>query len=210
MTATLYYTPTSCGAASFIVAHKTGLLGTKISAAQVDIGSKKILTGPNAGDDYLKYNPKGNVPTLIDNGLVLNENVATLTYLADLAGDLAPANGTKERYVLLNYLSLIATEIHKGIFGPLFTLKGDAKAAAIANSKAKMTYLDNELKGKKYLVGDKFTVADSYLYIVLSWSKYLQFDLSPYPNLEKYVEGISGLDFVKAAGKAMADMAPKA
>ena len=208
----LYYSPTTCGAANFIAAHKAGLIGTKLNAVEVNIGTHKLVTGPNAGADFFKYNPKGNVPSIgLDNGLVLNENVATLSYIADLAGtELAPANGTKERYAVLNYLSLIATEIHKAIYFPLFSAKDSEKAALLEKSKAKLTFLDTDIKGKHYLVGDKFTIADSYLYICLGWSKYVGVDLASYPNLQKYYDHIAGLDFVKAGHKAMADLSPKA
>jgi len=73
----LYYTPTSCGAASFIAAVAAGL---KIDVEQVDIRSHKT----SSGADFYAINPKGNVPTLVTNdGVVLNEGAAVLQYLAD-------------------------------------------------------------------------------------------------------------------------------
>lgn len=205
---TLFYTPTSCGAASFISAFKAGLINSKINAVQVDIRSKKVLTGVNAGDDYFKYNPKGNVPCLVlENGVGLNENVAVLSYIAELGKDLDGG----DRFVLLNYLSLIATEIHKGIYSPLFTLKSeDAKLDVIAKSKRMMTFIDNELQGGRlYLIGDHFTVADAYLYIVLSWSKFVGLDLLQYPNLTNFYQHNAEVEFIKEAHQAMAEATPK-
>ena len=59
--------------------------------------------------------------------------------------------------------------------------------------------------GKKFLVGDSFTVADSYTYIVLSWSGYVGIGIDAYPAVKAYYEGIRELDFVKAAHAKMAE-----
>jgi len=73
----LYYTSTSCGAASFIAAFAAGV---NLETEQVDIGTHKT----NSGKDYYAINPKGNVPALVlEDGTVLNENAAVLQYIAD-------------------------------------------------------------------------------------------------------------------------------
>ncbi|KAJ3371782.1 hypothetical protein HDU84_001252, partial [Entophlyctis sp. JEL0112] len=72
MTPSLQYTPTSCGADKYIAAYIAGILGSKLNAYQADIRAEKVLTGPNAGADFMKINPKGNVPTIVlDDGIVL-------------------------------------------------------------------------------------------------------------------------------------------
>ncbi|KAJ3307245.1 hypothetical protein HDV03_001730 [Kappamyces sp. JEL0829] len=218
MTATLYYSPTSCGAANFIVAHKAGSIANgKVVAYEANIRNHTIVTGPKAGSDYYQVNPKGNVPTVVlDNGVLLNENVATLVYLADTNPDakLIPPPNSVERYVVLSKLAFIATELHKGSFGPLFNpnLAEEGKKAVHAQLAKTLTYLNNvELAGdKKFLVGNTFTCADSYAYIVLGWAPYVGVDLSPYANVKKYWEGIKALDFVQEAHAAMAAASPKA
>src|ERR1700737_4553304 len=93
----LYYTPTSCGAANFLAASIGGL---EVEAEVVDLPTNKT----ESRTDFCTINPKGNVPTIVlPDGTILNENVATLTYLAD-AGNagLAPKEGTPERYQYLN------------------------------------------------------------------------------------------------------------
>ena len=77
----LYYTPTSCGAASFISAYVAGL---SLEAETVNIGTHVTASGA----DFYAINPKGNVPTIVDGKTVLNENVATLSYIASLVGNL--------------------------------------------------------------------------------------------------------------------------
>lgn len=105
MTVELFYTPTSCGAATFIAAHKAGLIQSgKVVPNEVAISTHTVVAGPKAGTDFYTINPKGNVPSLIlddSNKTLLNENAATLQYIADLAGPdskLAPAAGTTERF----------------------------------------------------------------------------------------------------------------
>jgi glutathione S-transferase len=160
-----------------------------------------------SGVDFYTINPNGNVPAIVDEkhpGVVLNQNAATLQYIADLATGpvkVAPAVGTYERYVLQGVLSWISSELHAAT-GPLWNPANAPDAIAFARSRldAKLKHLNDVLIGdKKFLVGDYFTVADSYLYIVLSWTGYLQIDLTPFPKVQAYVEGIKNLEAVKAA-----------
>ena len=75
---------------------------------------------------------------------------------------------------------------------------------SLSKVDSKLKYInDNLVNGKKFLVGDKFSIADSYLYIVLTWEPYAKFDTKPYPNVQKYFEGIKALPLVQAAHKAM-------
>lgn len=214
MSAKLFYTPTSCGAASFIVASKAGLIGTVVTAYEVDIRSHVIVSGDLAGKNYYDYNPKGNVGCVIlPDGTVLNENAAVLQWLADQAptSSLAPANGSSARYLLQSKLSYISTEIHTN-YGPLFNPACLPEVAqnAKTNLAAKFDYLSKvEFKTKQFIVGDHFTVADALLYIVLSWSPYVKVDLTPFPAVQAYFERIAALDFVKAAHAAMAAASPK-
>lgn len=193
----LYYTSTSCGAASFIAAFTAGL---KIETEQVDIGTHLTASGA----DFYKINSKGNVPALVlDNGIVLNENTAILQYIADQAapGTIAPANGTTARAKLQNVLSYIATEVHPSI-GTLFypNLPDDVQAWYRGNAAKKLAYLESTIiADNKFVVGDSFTVADSYLYIVLSWTAYVGIDLSPFPKVQAYSAGIAALPNVVAA-----------
>jgi len=114
MPAQLYYTPTSCGGASFISAFKGGLIQNgKVVAHKVDT-QKHCIT--EDGSDFYKINPKGNVPALVlEDGTLLNEGAATLQWIADHSAEgsnLAPANGTTGRYVLQNILNYLSSEVH--------------------------------------------------------------------------------------------------
>mmetsp|Transcript_3020 Transcript_3020/g.7005 ORF Transcript_3020/g.7005 Transcript_3020/m.7005 type:complete len:205 (+) Transcript_3020:55-669(+) len=195
----LYYTPVSCGAASVIAAVAAGV---KIDCEQVDIGTH--IT--NSGADYYSINPKGNVPCLVlDDGTVLNEGAAVLQYIADQApGTVAAENGTSERYLIQNALNYVASEVHAS-FGPLFgPLSEEAKAAQIVKLGTKFSFIEKNLLGGQFLVGGKFSIADSYLYICLSWAAYLGVDLAGYPKVQAYFAGIHALPQVAAAHALMA------
>jgi len=205
MPASLYYTPTSCGGASFIAVFKGGLIQSgAVVAHKVDIG-KHVITA--SGADFYKVNPKGNVPTLVlEDGTLLNEGAATLQWIADQSAgsDLAPANGTNPRYVLINTLNYLASEVHAS-YGPLFGPGTDEfKTAQKAKLATKFTYVAELLGDKHFLGGDKFTVADAYLFVMCGWAGYVGFDLAAHPKITAFQARVAELAFVKEAQAAMA------
>ena len=125
----------------------------------------------------------------LDDGRSLHEGPAIVQYIADQAPakNLAPAHGTYERYKLQEWLTFIGTELHK-TFSPLFvpTTHPDTKASALERLRGRLKWVDGELDGKQYLMGDQFTVADGYLFTVTNWAQYVGLDLTPYPNLLAY------------------------
>jgi glutathione S-transferase len=174
----IYFSPLACSLASRIVIYEAG--------AEADFHRVDTKAGRTAdGADYLRINPKGLVPALrTDDGEVLTENAAILTYLGDCFG-LNP--GGFERYRLQSWLSFIGSELHKYVFTPLLSPKHDAagKAVALEAAAERFAYLDDELSGREYLL-DRFTVADAYLAAVLNWAQAVKFDLARYPNVAAY------------------------
>src|SRR3982751_1642780 len=161
----LYYSPGACSLASHIALEEAQLPYT---TDKVDLKSKRTAEG----DDYLAVNDKGYVPTLVlDNGGVLTENAVVLQYIADQnpGTDLAPAHGTFARYRLGEWLNFIATEIHKG-FGPLWNpANPDAvKETAKRNLARRFAYVEKRLASTPFLMGDTFTIADAYLFVLLN------------------------------------------
>lgn len=198
----LYYTPTSCGAANFLAAKIGGLT---FDSETVDLATHKTKSGV----DFYSVNPKGNVPTIVlSDGTILNENVATLTYLAD-AGNaaLSPKEGTPERYHYLNDLGFVASELHPA-FGALFNpkLAGEARDAAMANVLRRVDKLVTLLEGGKrsFLNGKSLSAADLYAYIVLSWCPHLGVTLPP--AAQAYFDGLKGNESITKASAAMAAM----
>lgn len=196
----LYYTPTSCGAANFIAATIGGLT---FDSEVVDLQSHTTKSGA----DFYAINPKGNVPTIVfPNGTILNENIATLTYLADAGNaELAPKEGTPERYEFLNHVGFVATELHKGV-GALFngSLSREAREAAKAAALKKVDILIGMLDGgkKSFLNGKTLSAADLYAYIVLTWSGYLELPLPA--EAQAYHDRIKGNEAVQKGHAAIA------
>eukprot|EP00122_Pirum_gemmata_P003613 Pgem_evm1s3267 len=200
--ASLYFTTTSCGAANFIAAYK-GKVEWK-NAKVVDIGSHKVV---ETGEDFYKINSLGNVPAIVlEDGTLLNENVGTLNYIGT-KGDLL-GKTESEKFQTVNALGYLASEYHKSYL-PVFMGKNDSeekKKANIENVAKKAAFVaTNFLKddGNNYLVGDSFTVADSYFYIIISWAKFLGFFDQYSETVQKYYQRISELDFVKEAHAEM-------
>jgi len=195
----LYYSPGACSLAPHIILREGGF---DFDLEKVDLGSKKTA----GGEDYIRINAKGYVPALkLDDGQVLTEGAAIDQYLADLKPDsgLAPKAGTMERYRLVEWLNFISTEIHKN-FGPLWRpTTPDATKQNQRDLLAKrFDYLVAELKGKLYLMGDRFTVADAYLYTVLNWAGMLKLDMSAWPALGEYHARVAARPKVQEALKA--------
>ena len=195
----LYYLTGACSLASNIALREAGL---KFELVKVDRRTKKAADGL----DFNEVNPKGYVPALtLDSGEVLTENVAVLQYIADRnpAAKLAPAAGTMERYRLMEWLSFINSEVHKG-FSPLFREDApeDTKQYARKNLATRFDYLERVLGSKSFLMGEQFTVADCYLFTVLNWSGFVKIDLGRWPELKRYVEHIGQRPHVIEALKA--------
>jgi glutathione S-transferase len=195
----LYYLTGACSLASNIALREAGL---KFELVKVDRKTRKAADGL----DFNEVNPKGYVPALtLDNGETLTENTAILQYIADRnpAAKLAPAAGTMERYRLMEWLGFINSEIHKG-FSPLFRADvADAvKEYARNNLTARLDYAGRALGSRSYLVGDQFTVADAYLYVVLGWGTHVNFDIGRWPQLKRLHERVGARPHTLAALKS--------
>jgi len=196
----LYTHPGSCSSAAHICLVESGL---DFDIVKVDLRSdRSIGDGRNLSD----VNPKGYVPALeLDDGEILTENVALLQYIADQAPQsrLAPANGSMERYRLQEWLGFINGEMHKGI-APMFNpdLPEEMKAPTLDRFGSRLAHVDAALAGKDYLLGDQFSVADAYLFIVLSWTGMFGIDLSAYPNLQAFQARCEAREAVKTVKEA--------
>jgi glutathione S-transferase len=195
----LYYYPGACSLAPHIVAREAGIA---IALEKVDLANRTTETGAN----YLAVNPKGYVPALgLQDNSVLTEASAIIQYMADSQPEknLAPALGSMERYRLLEWLGFISTEIHKG-FGPLWNpATPDAvKAATKERLASRFAYLDEALAKQPFLMGDRFTIADAYLFTVVNWTNFHAIDISPFPNLQAFQARIASRPAVQQALEA--------
>jgi glutathione S-transferase len=192
----LYFSPSACSLSPHIVAREAGI---DLELEKVD-GAKKQTA---SGADFWAINPKGYVPALqLDDGQVLTEGPAIVQYLADQKPEsgLAPAAGTLARYRLQEWLNFISTELHKQ-YSPLFNPKmsDETKAFQREYLGKRIAFVAKAVEGERYLMGAGFSVADAYLFTVLSWSKHVGVDLAAWPAIVSYMQRVGERPAVKAA-----------
>ena len=192
----LYYSPGACSLSPHIALLEAGM---PYDLVKVDLRAKKLENG----DDYLKVNPKGQVPALmLDNGELLTEGPVIVQAIADKAAgkNLAPAAGSPERYRLQEWLNFITTELHKN-FSPLFqpVIPDDVKTFFKDRIMGKFKYTDSKLAGQDYLMGQQFTVADGYLFVMLKWAERTGMDLSAFKNLMAFKDRVGARPKVQEA-----------
>ena len=195
----LFYAPGACSLSPHIVAREAGL---ELQLEKVDFSSRTVGNGAAYGS----INPKGYVPALqLDDGELLTEGPAIVQYLADCSPDtgLAPAAGTRERYRLAEMLTYINSEIHKS-YSPLFNpaIPAALRDERIAHLQKRYRLLEIRLSEHSYLVGERFSVADAYLFVVTRWADHLKVDLSAFPNVLAFQKRIGARPAVQAAVKA--------
>ena len=194
----LYYSPGACSLSPHITLHEAGLTFEHVLAPT---SSHKLPDGT----DYYSINPLGYVPLLeLDDGTRLREGPAIVQYIADQVPEknLAPANGTVARAQLQSWLNFISTEVHKG-FSPLFNpaTPADYRPMVIERLLQRLKWVDGELAGKNYLMGDRFSVADPYLFTVTNWAAFVKVDISDLANLAAFRERMEARPAVQAAMK---------
>ena len=195
----LYYSPGACSLSPHIVLREAGLAFDLVLASTK---THKLADG----SDYYGINPLGYVPLLeLDDGTRLREGPAIVQYIADQVPtrNLAPANGTLPRYRLQEWLTFIGTEVHKA-FSPLFfpAMPEEGKQIYRDRLASRFQWIDGQLAGKAYLMGEHFSVADAYLFTVTNWAKPMNIDLSPYPNLVAMRDRVAARPAVQEAMKA--------
>ena len=193
----LFLKPGACSLSPHIVLRELGL---PFETERVDTKAQKTASGK----DFRTLNAKGYVPTLqLDDGQVLTEGAVIVQYLADRepAAQLAPAPGTMERYRLQEWLNYIASELHKS-YSPLFRAAEEQRPPLRDALAAKLAYVASQLGERRFLLGDRFTVADAYLFTVLRWNPNVGIDLARWPALKAYMERVQARPAVQAALEA--------
>lgn len=195
----LYYSPGACSLSPHITLEESGLPYDTVAAPT------KTHTLPD-GTDYYTINPLGYVPLLqLDDGTLLREGPVIVQYIADQvpAKQLAPANGTLARYQMQSWLNFVGTELHKG-FSPLFNpaTPAEYKTAVIDRLLSRLKWVDGELAGKQYLMGNAFSVADAYMFTVTNWAAPMKLDLAHLANLTAYRARVAARPAVQQAMKA--------
>ncbi len=187
----LYYKPGACSMASHIILNETN--------SQFDLEKTDTQTGlTENGERFSDINPNGYVPALkTQSGEVITENPAILQFLGDLAPEkkLTPQNDALARTRLHEILNFISSELHPA-YGPFFSgedLDEQTQSSTLEKIRKKVTSIENKLlDGRDYLLGDTFSVADAYAFVVLNWSNFIKLDLTPWPTITAYMSRIGG------------------
>ena len=195
----LYYSPGACSLSPHIVLRESGLAFEPVLASTK---THKLQDGT----DYYGINPKGYVPLLeLDNGERLSEGPVIVQYIADQvpAKKLAPPAGTMARYRVQEWLNFVTSELHKG-FSPLFNpaVPEEAKTVFCKKLVERFTWVDSQLAGKSFLLGEEFSVADAYLFTVASWAPHVGVDITGLANLAAFSSRMFARPAVQAAMKA--------
>jgi glutathione S-transferase len=192
----LYYKAGACSLASHIV---LGELGLEHTSEAVNLVTKKTASGR----DFTAISAKGYVPCLeLNDGSILTEGTVILQYLADQKphAGLLGAAGSMERYRVMEWLGFINSEVHKN-FSPLFNPKMPAEAKELAKALLlrRLAIVADALKNQDYLMGSHLSVADAYLYTVLTWAHPMGIDLSAWPQFDAYMKRMAQRPAVKRA-----------
>ena len=189
----LYYHPGGCSLADHIVLIETGL---PYRLVKVERGKRT-----EDGRDFMTINPKGFIPALeLDDGSVLTENLAILVYIAHQAGALLPSDGLG-RWRALEATSFMTTEFH-GNFRPFF--HADATHAERAKARKLLVKhfatIAGQLGARPFLVGDRMTIADPYLVVMLMWAEKNEIEVPK--RLDDY---LAHMKAIPSVAKALAD-----
>jgi glutathione S-transferase len=157
----LYYSNGSCSLASHIALEEAG---TKFEAQRIN-----LREGEQLKPEYLKINPKHKVPTLVlDDGTVLTENPAIISYVADThpQAKLLAAPGEIARAKAQEWLAWCASTVHIS-FGPLFRDKDVEQQKPIVQGL--LVQYDQWLKGT-FVLGEELSAADTYTLVFTGWA----------------------------------------
>ena len=178
----LYFRPFACS------------LAARIALEEGELDAEFILVEPGRplpdGRDFRELSPMNYVPAIeTPGGFVLSEGPAVLSYIASLAPDgvLAPPAYSDGHYRMLAWLNFVATELHKGVFAPLFERGRCEEERTGARWRAARPFemLSKHLATRDHLEGD-FSVADAYLLTILNWCEHAGIALSDWPVLRRY------------------------
>lgn len=191
MTITLYGVAGSRAARCLWALEETGLAYDHV---------KTVMRQDTDKPDFLKVNPNGRIPALVDDGVSLWESLAINTYLAKKAGGpLAPKDLVEDAHAQ-QWALWAMTETEKPLLRALFHslgVMGHPKDPAVVAECLKelerpFKVIDAHLDGREWLVGERFTVADLNVASVFSWGKTARLDLSAYPNLKRWLDACLG------------------
>jgi glutathione S-transferase len=195
----LYYSKGACSLAPHIIFRETGL---PFMLERVNLGTHQLAEG----GDYYAISPRGQVPLLeLDDGQHITEGPVICQYIAEQAKreDLLPPVGDIARYRVLEWQNFTTSELHKS-YSPLFNAEypQEARKIILETLRKKYEWVDKQLSSRNYLTGDKFTVADAYVFTVTQWADHVKLTISDLENLMAFQQRVADRKTVREALKA--------
>jgi glutathione S-transferase len=150
---------------------------------------------------HLKLNPNGHVPVLEDDGAVVWESMAINLYLAEKYGknSLWPSDPAARAdiykwsfFAMTEVEPQLVTLLVNRVMAPPEQRNEKAALAAVEALKAPLNALEETLKGKEYLLGKNFTIADLNVAAVMSWIPMMKLDISSTPNVQVWLQRCLG------------------
>lgn len=196
----LFFSPGACSLASHITLREAGL--------SFELKRLKFAEGQQRSPDYLKVNPKGRVPALVTPEGTITETPAILFYIAQIAPDkkLAPLDNPFELARLQAFNSFIASTVHVAhAHGPRGsrwanepTSLEDMRRKVPETMRDSFRLIEQDLTGD-FVMGDRFSIADPYLFTMSSWLKGDAVEISEFPRVKAHFERMQARDAVREA-----------
>ena len=191
----LYVLPGSCSLASHIALEAMAdAQGIELAGPGFGLDVVVVQRGHHREPDYLAVNPRGTVPALVTRkGNLVVESLAVLLHIADhvpVAG-LGPPLGDSARDRLHGLLSFMVTTVHPAFqmlwraerFAATEEARADVRRTAEGRIAAMFSGLEEELNSRGHLIGERFSVADAYLFVLGRWGLRLGRPTTAYPRL---------------------------
>lgn len=169
----LFYSPGACSMAVHVVLNEAG--------QSCELINTSLSEGKNRDPEFLKLNPRAQVPVLVEDGKALREGAAQITYLCDKHGlDLLPKSGW-ERAKALEWLAYANSSLHPA-YGRVFWLSRSVKDdavkkelmdAAVAQLTTMWADIESALANSPYLCGSACTAADILVTVIANWGQWL-------------------------------------
>nr|APC23397.1 GSTd4 [Liposcelis entomophila] len=151
-----------------------------------------VLTGENKTAEFTKLNPQQQVPLLVDGDVILPESRAIIEYLVDTYAkddSLYPKNPkirAKIKSRLYFDCGTLCPKLYTA-YNDLFYGK-PAKEADVASLRDSIQVLEGYLNRDKWVAGPNITIADISLVAIISGLPIYDFDLSPFPKVQNWIE----------------------
>ncbi|APJ05044.1 hypothetical protein AXG55_02075 [Silvanigrella aquatica] len=187
-----YFSTATCSTACHIALEELGLEYTPIEVSWKRDQNVAELN---------KVNPLGAVPVLITKqGKTLTQNAAILEYLADQnpTAKLLAEKDSFERNQTMSWVAFVASDLQKA-FSPFFQSKEMADTESAQNQikefaakkiHSLLDYIEQNLVGKDYIIGNHFTIADAYLFTILGWTKWVKISIVGHKNITSYMKRV--------------------